>query len=175
MGALPGAVLAMPGRVRSPHPIRSFAAIGPQASSLIPEGSSPDLFGPLTKLVEVDGSLLLMGVGLDKLTAIHLAEQQAGRLMFRRWAYGRDRQLAELEVGGCSNGFASLEPLLKSLEKVAKVGESVWRAYAAQEVLKAASRAIREEPGLTHCADPQCVRCEDAINGGPVLAKVNDG
>ena len=174
MGAVPSTVLTMPGRLRSSHPIRSFAAIGSRAGDLIPDSSRLDLFGPLTKLAEIDGSFLLMGVGLDKLTAIHLAEQQAGRHMFRRWAYGCSQQRVELEIGGCSDGFPRLEPLLKPLEKVAKVGHSAWRAYPAKGLLKAASRTIREEPGLTHCNNPQCVRCDDAIEGGPILITGDD-
>ena len=168
MGAIPTAVLAMPGRVRSPHPIRSFAAVGTQAGDLIPKDAAVDLFGPLKKLAETGGSVLLMGVGLDKTTAIHLAEQEAGRHMFRRWTSGPDRRPVELEIGGCSNGFVHLESILKPLERVTGVGQSVWRAYPASELLEAATKAIREEPSMTHCSDLQCIRCDHAIMGGPV-------
>ena len=170
MGAIPASVLATAGRLRSPHPIRSFAAIGPRAGALIPGGSAPELFGPLSRLAEVDGSLLLMGVDLDKLTAIHLAEQLAGRRMFCRWAYGRDGRPEGVEIGGCSDGFVGLEAILKPLQRLTEVGDSPWRAYPARELLQRASTAIRQEPGLTHCRDPRCVRCEDAISGGPVPA-----
>ncbi len=88
--------------------------------------------------------------------------------MFRRWANGPDQRPVGLEIGGCSNGFVRLESVLKPLDRVTRVGQSVWCAYPASELLEAATRAIREEPSLTHCSDPQCIRCDDAIMGGPV-------
>ena len=170
MGAVPTAVLSMVGHVRSPHPTRSFAAIGPRAGDLISDSPEIELFGPLEKLAELDGSLLLMGVGLNRMTAIHLAEQRTGRRMFLRWANGPDRRPVELEVGGCSEGFPHLEATVKPLGQTTDVGPSIWHGYPSNELLEAASSAIQREPSLTHCGDPQCVRCNDAIKGGPVLA-----
>ena len=170
MGAVPTAVLSMAGHVRSPHPTRSFAAIGPQAGDLIPDSPEIELFGPLDRLADLDGWLLLMGVGLNRMTAIHLAEQRAGRRMFRRWANEPDRRPVELEVGGCSEGFPRFELIVKSLGRTTNVGPSLWCAYPSKELLEAASGAIQREPSLTHCGDPHCVRCNDAVEGGPVLA-----
>ena len=169
MGAIPAAVLAMPGRVRSPHLIRSFAAIGSRARDLIPQDAPAELFGPLMRLSQMDGSILIMGVGLDKITAIHLAEQQAGRRMFQRWANGPDGRPVQVEVGGCSDGFINLDQALAAMAQKTKVGQAAWRAYPARELLATASTAIREQPSLTHCSDPHCVRCDDAAMGGPIL------
>ncbi len=168
MGAIPTAVLSRPRRRRSPHPIRSFAAAGPLAADLIPSGASAELFDPLSRLAEVDGSILLMGVGLDKMTAIHLAEERAGRRMFRRWVYGPDDQLVDVEVGGCSDGFIRTTSVLCPLESSTNVGESLWRAFPAGELIAAAAEAIQQNPDITRCDDDGCVRCGDAILGGPI-------
>jgi aminoglycoside 3-N-acetyltransferase len=108
-----------------------------------------------------------MGVGLDKMTLLHLAEQEAGRHPFRRWANGPDGHPMEVEVGGCSDGFAKLEPILARLEQAGRVGQSLWRIFPALEALEAAARAIREDAAITHCGDPGCGRCRDALLGGP--------
>ena len=47
MGAIPAAVLAMPGRVRGNHPLCSFAAIGPLADELVAAQQPLHVFAPL--------------------------------------------------------------------------------------------------------------------------------
>ena len=50
---------------------------GLRRAPLIPSNTGLDPHGPLYRLVNADGFVFLMGVGLDKMTAIHLAEQEA--------------------------------------------------------------------------------------------------
>ena len=168
MGAIPLKVLAMDDHVRSSHPIRSFTAIGPRAADLTSDEGPPQLFGPLEALASVDGFLLLMGVELDRATVLHLAEQEAGRRMFVRWASGPRARILEVETGGCSDGFNRLAPVLAPLERSVRVGQSLWRAYPLGKLLEVASSAIRADPTLTHCSNDNCVRCDDAMRGGPV-------
>lgn len=90
MGAFPAAVLARPQRVRGNHPLNSFTAVGPLADELI-EGQRPlQVYMPLDVLAELYGSIILMGVGLERMTFLHFAEQEAGRTLFRRWANSSD-------------------------------------------------------------------------------------
>jgi aminoglycoside N3'-acetyltransferase len=169
MGALPAEVLRRPGHVRGDHPRDSLTAVGPLASALI-DGQRPlDIFAPFRALADHGGAVVLMGVGLDCLTLLHEAEQMAGCRLFRRW--GRDSlgHIVECEEGGCSSGFENLAPLLAAFERQLRVGSSLWRVLPARETLTTAARVIRENPAITHCADPTCVRCADAIAGGPIL------
>ncbi len=41
--------------------------------------------------------------------------------------------------------------------------------FPAQAVLELAADAIRTCPEITRCDDPACVRCADAVAGGPLL------
>ncbi|ONK14505.1 AAC(3) family N-acetyltransferase [Streptomyces sp. MP131-18] len=86
MGALPAAVLARGGVHRGLHPLDSFAAVGPLAAGLAAAQSPSDVYGPVRALAAAGGTVLLLGVGLSRMTALHLAEQRSGRRLFVRWA-----------------------------------------------------------------------------------------
>jgi aminoglycoside N3'-acetyltransferase len=169
MGAIPAAVLAMPRHVRGNHPLNSFAAVGPLAHRVISSQGPMNVYGPLKVLAETDGAVVMMGVGLNRMTLLHLAEQMAGRNLFRRWANGPDGQPMQVEVGSCSEGFVNLQPILSQVMAEVKVGESVWQVYPVKETLAVSAREIRANPNLTHCSDANCLRCRDAVLGGPIL------
>jgi aminoglycoside N3'-acetyltransferase len=169
MGRLPEAVLNTEGRVRGDHPLCSFAAAGPYAAELIKTQKPMDVYAPLRELALFEGYIVLMGVGLTKMTAIHLAEQMAGRNMFIRWANGPGGKVIPAECGGDSEGFEKLEPYAAQAEKKQNCGQSLWRVFEAGKVLKSTARAIILQPGLTHCGKKDCLRCNDMVAGGPVL------
>lgn len=76
-GMLPECVLHYPGVKRSVHPIASIAAIGAQAETMTTGHQLHEMLGvgsPCHKLYEADGHVLLMGVGFEACTVMHLAE-----------------------------------------------------------------------------------------------------
>jgi len=169
MGAVPTSIVTMPQRIRGCHPLCSFSAVGPLAMQLVSGQRPLNVWAPLEALAQARGSVLLMGVGLDTMTLLHLAEQRAGRNSFRRWANGTDGEPIEVETGGCSDGFGNLRSALLPLQKECAVGSSRWLTFAAPATLDAAASAIRANPLVTHCANPECGRCNDALLGGPVV------
>jgi len=170
MGALAAAVVAHPDHVRGDHPLCSFSALGQQRADLITAQQPVDVYAPLTRLARRNGFVLLIGVGLDKLTLLHLAEKEAGRRLFRRWANNREGHPIALEVGGCSAGFPKLEAHLQDVIQTLTIGRSVWKLMPAYAALAAARAAIHANPAITHCGDPSCERCTDAVAGGPLLS-----
>lgn len=69
-----------PGARRSGHPVRSFAALGPNAERLLTAHALEEPFGedsPVGHLYELDGYVLLVGVDHASNTSLHLAEQRA--------------------------------------------------------------------------------------------------
>jgi aminoglycoside 3-N-acetyltransferase len=169
MGVIPATVVKMPERVRGAHPLCSFAAVGPLADELISGQAPLNVFAPLKSLAEADGLVILMGVGLESMTLIHLAEQLAGRNLFRRWANAPDYEPIEVETGGCSDGFGNLMSVLTPIMREAYVGESTWFCFPAEEALAISAAAIHQEPGFTRCDRSDWHHCDDAILGGPIL------
>jgi aminoglycoside 3-N-acetyltransferase len=168
MGAIPRAVLARAEHRRGNHPLASFAAIGPLAAELVGGQRGDDVHAPLRELAQRDGAVVLMGVGLTRMTLLHWAEQVAGREQFRRWARDEQGRTLMVESGGCSEGFNRLAPTLVLVEADVRVGASEWRCFPAGDVVALAAEAIRIDPGITHCEVRTCARCNDAALGGPI-------
>lgn len=80
MGVIAEVFRKWPGAKRSNHPARSIAAVGKYAEFITCEHDLSNIFGsnsPVDKLYQLDGSILLLGVGYNKNTSLHLAEIRA--------------------------------------------------------------------------------------------------
>ncbi len=165
MGIIPFAVVQTEGRARGNHPLISFSALGPRAIQIV---AFQQPLNPYCLFDAID-FVLMMGTPLERMSLIHYAEQLAGRNLFRRWVLDTDGNCIQVAVGGCSEGFGNLAPMLLSLARETWVGKSLWRAFPTRLTLQVAADAIRNDPHLIHCSDPDCQRCNDAELGGPLI------
>ncbi len=170
MGAFSEYVLNCDGSVRGNHPLNSFTAVGENANRIVEAQTPNDVYAPLKALCDMDGFVLLMGVDLTSATAIHYAEELAGRKLFVRWAKNSEGETIGVNCGSCSLGFNNFDSALQVIEKRVVVGNSLWRCYKAKDFVEVCTNEIRKNSYITHCSDENCDRCNDAILGGPYYA-----
>ena len=80
MGAVAEMFRLWKGSIRSDHPARSVCANGKYAEYITRNHDLSNIFGdgsPIGKLYELDAYVLLLGVGYDKNTSLHLADVRA--------------------------------------------------------------------------------------------------
>jgi len=168
MGRIPAEFLKADGTVRSKHPSVSWAANGPLAEWYVSGHGADDPNLPLKRLQQAQGHVLLLGVGLEACTAIHLAEEIAGRRAFIRWIRYADGTIRRVREYGCSYGFPKLEPFVGALASRVSIGKCRAVAHSVKRLVDAVVRAIAAQPELTLCGRKGICRCQDSVKGGPI-------
>ena len=167
MGVICHTLANMPDVYRSNHPWHSWLATGEKAAAWTADHPWDTTNRPLESLESAGGFVLLLGVSLSSCTAIHVAEERAGRKAFVRWAMNGERKLCEVLTSGCAKGFDALLPHCRHLFRVERIGNCIAQAAPIGELMKTLAQVMREQPELTRCSK-ECLRCNDAILGGPL-------
>jgi aminoglycoside N3'-acetyltransferase len=162
----------LPGVVRSNHPF-AVAAVGPQAEGItsgplpIPP-HAPD--SPVGRVHAVDGQVLLLGVGHDANTMVHVAELLAD-VPYRIPKHitvlqdGRPVRIQYGENDHCSARFALVDAWLRArgLQSDGLVGHADARLARAGDIVSVAREYLARDPLLfLHSADAGCAECDEA-------------
>ena len=162
----------VPGVLRSNHPF-AFAAIGPRAAEITsdPLPIPPHVAeSPVGRVHQLNGQVLLLGVGHDANTTLHLAELLAGvpYRVLRYCTVLRDGRPVRIEYGEndhCCQRFALADAWLRpqGLQSEGRVGHAHARLARARDVVRLALEHLADDPLMfLHPPDAGCAECDDA-------------
>jgi aminoglycoside 3-N-acetyltransferase len=171
MGIVADTFWRMPGVSRSDSP-HAFAAVGPHAAEItaphpidVPHG----LDSPVGRAYDLDAEVLLLGVGHDANTTVHLAENVAGvRYKLPKYATvicdGQPVRRHYREIDHCCTNFALLDPWLEAHgnQQRAFIAGAPARLVAARDVVAAALDHLRENETIFLHPRGVCTECDDA-------------
>ena len=164
--------------IRSIHPRHSVSVIGQGAKGLVQDhlyAGSLGVGSPLDKLSKRGGHILLLGVGHDVNSIIHLAEVYADVPYLYSWESpdfphtarvkydGHEREVSLAPSPGCSEGFGKIEPALRSRGIImdGKIGEARSQLMNAQDVVDTAVELLNNNPEALLCDDDDCYSCRE--------------
>jgi len=115
-------------------------------------------------MAEQEGWVLLLGINQTVNTAIHYAEQLAGRRQFTRWALTPNGIVECQGFPGCSDGFDQLAPHLEGISRLVQAGAAAVQAIPLVALLDRVQALLDADPQALLCDRKQCDRC-DAVRG----------
>jgi aminoglycoside 3-N-acetyltransferase len=162
----------IPGVLRSNSP-HAFAAVGPKAADItaehpldVPHG----LNSPVGRVYELDGQVLLLGVGHDADTTVHLAETMAG-VRYRRSKYVTVLQEGALpirfhydEIDHCCHNFNVVDQWLEAEQQQRRgmVGHAEARLARSRDIVQVAVGRLRENETVFLHPAALCRECDEA-------------
>lgn len=154
-------------RSDSPH---AFAAIGPKAAQILaphPLDVPHGMDSPVGRVHALDGQVLLLGVGHDADTTVHLAENMAGvRYLLPKHLTvlrdGRPQRYDYRETDHCCCNFDRLDDWLGHRQQRGHVGPAPARLARSRDIVDAALGRLRaDETVFLHPAG-HCAECDQA-------------
>lgn len=151
MGIVAETFRSLPGVLRSDSP-HSFAASGARAREItaphpveVPHGPK----SPVGRIHDLDGRVLLLGVGHDGNTTIHLAEELAPvRYRLEKSAMvlrdGTPTRVEYGEIDHCCENFALMDQWLGDRQRRGRVGHGAARLIRSRDVVRVAVERLRE-------------------------------
>lgn len=153
MGAVVECFRHVDGMRRSSHPCYSFAAVGSRAIEITTDHSLDDGMGersPLARVYDLDGLVLLLGVGHGNDTSLHLAEHRAdwpGKQRITQGSPmrvdGQRRWVTYEQLDYDDDGFADIGDALPG-QAAGSVGAGTARLVSQRTVVDVGARLISE-------------------------------
>ncbi len=164
MGEIAYRLCSWPSSRRSRHPTYSFVAVGENSDKLVREYSASDPLQPLKAFLKEDPSILTIGVGLDSVSAIHVAEQRLTPSKFVKeralTITSKGQNWVDVTAIGCSEGFRNLGKRISSekLEET-RIGLATATLYSMKGLIQAVEKVLHEDSMALACGRPDCLSC----------------
>jgi aminoglycoside 3-N-acetyltransferase len=131
---------------------------------LVRDFSLDDPLLPIKRLLKQDPKVLLVGVGFDSLTAIHIAEQLRLYVKFVRERAltftSKGRTWVDITALGCSNGFEKLKAHIGGKDSTeTMIGGAICQVYAMKKLIERADSLMERQPRALLCDNPACLSC----------------
>jgi aminoglycoside 3-N-acetyltransferase len=143
---------------RSTHPILSFTGIN--AEDFLKTQTIENPFAPISALYNKEGFVLLSGVDQTVNTAIHFAEQIAGRKTFIRWALTPRGVVECRDFPGCSDGFNQVNPHIEHIKNQIQIGDAQVIAIPIKPMIEIVVDLIKKDGESLLCDRDFCPRCD---------------
>jgi aminoglycoside 3-N-acetyltransferase len=166
MGVVSREFIKHPEVKRSYHAWHSWAVWGDKRDFLISEHSWNTTNLPIERLAMLGGYVLLIGVSFSSCTAIHVAEEIAGRRPLIRWAIDKYGDRRRVRACGCAKGFDKLMPFCSDLINEIWIGKCRVISAKLTPLIGRCAEVLKEKPELIICSET-CLRCRDMAKGGP--------
>lgn len=164
-----------PGVLRCEHP-QAFAAVGPKAVEITsdPLPLPPHIpASPVGRVHDLDGQLLLLGVGHQANTTLHLAELKAGvpyglAKSCTVYENGRPTRINYRENDHCCERFDLADTWLRErgLQSEGVVGHAAAKLTRSRDVVETAAAHLDDDPLVfLHPPDSGCIECDEAHAG----------
>lgn len=172
LGILPALFWRLPDVQRSDH-LQAFAALGPDAEAILrdPLPLPPHIpESPVGRVLELDGQILLLGVGHEANTTMHLAEL-LGQVPYRVQRHctvvvnGAPTRIHYGENDCCGERFALADDWLRAadLQREGAVGHAYARLMRSMDLVETVVPRIRADPLVfLHAARAGCADCDAA-------------
>ena len=164
MGEIAYRLCSWPSSTRSRHPAYSFVGVGENSDKLVREYSTLDPLQPLKALLKEDPVVLTVGVGLDSVSVIHVAEQRLTPSKFVKeralTVTSKGQDWVDITSIGCGGGFQKLAQHVGSekLEET-QIGMATATLYSTNGLVQAAEKVLRGDPMGLACGRPECLSC----------------
>jgi aminoglycoside 3-N-acetyltransferase IV len=160
----------LPGARRSAHPF-AFAAVGPRAAAIVADPLPLPPHGPespVGRVHQLDGQVLLLGVGHEEDTTVHLAEVLAQvpygvpkHCIVKR--NGAPARIDYIENDHCCQRFALVDEWLRSrrLQMEEPVGQAYARLARSRDIVAVVREHLARDPLIfLHPLGTSCFECD---------------
>jgi aminoglycoside 3-N-acetyltransferase len=171
LGVLTKAVANHPSAARSIHPLADVAAIGNYAGAICRDHWKAELAHgpetPYTRIAELNGWVLLLGVDQDRNTTLHTVEE----LLRLSYLQTTDEKTFDTPEGavtkswplfpGPHRNFIGIDSTLRAGGKmnVGNIGTAVARLIRSRDLIDAVLEEGRRNPAWALCDNPKCADC----------------